>query len=237
MCMRQQFKNFKKEAIILRGKGKTYAEIRSILGANVPKSTFSLWFRSVQFSEKQAQKIREAQKINIFKGRQNALMVLGNKKQIYIQSINSRVKHLPALLQNKDVGKISLGMLYLGEGGKTRKSSLMFGNSNPDIIRLFLGLLRNCYPIEERRIRCTVQCRADQDSEKLEEFWAMITHVPRSHFYKTRIDPRTIGKPSRKLDYKGVCRIEYLSADIYTELKMIGSLLSRNPSDWKVPVV
>ena len=116
-------------------------------------------------------------------------------------------------------------MLYLGEGAKNQRGSLMFGNSDPFIISLFLYLLRYCYNIDESKFRCTLQCRADQNSRKLEKFWFQITKIPLSQFYKARIDPRTIGKPSKKLEYKGVCRIDYFSAEIFTELTQIANIV------------
>src|SRR3989344_1422319 len=45
------------------------------------------------------------------------------------------------------------------------------------------------------------------------------------HFYTARIDPRTKGKRSQKQNYKGVCRIDYFSGHIFTELMQIGNML------------
>ena len=118
-------------------------------------------------------------------------------------------------------------MLYLGEGSKARKGSLCFANSDPLVIELFLSLMRKCYSIDTNKFRCTVQCRADQDIKNLENFWMAITKIPKSQFYKAQIDPRTIGKPSRRLAYKGVCRIDYFSADIFTELMVIPKVVFR----------
>ena len=115
-------------------------------------------------------------------------------------------------------------ILYLCEGSKHNKASPCFGNSNPDIIRLFLKLLRACYPIDERKFRCTVQCRADQDIEALMLFWSKTTLIPIEQSYRPRIDKRTIGVPTKKVDYKGVCRIDYLSTAVYNEVQIIGGL-------------
>ena len=73
------------------------------------------------------------------------------------------------------------------------------------------------------------QCRADQDIKKLEKFWSKITKIPPSQFYKARIDKRTIGKKTLKLEYKGVCRIDYFSADIFTELMKLPRILHMGP--------
>jgi hypothetical protein len=119
-------------------------------------------------------------------------------------------------------------MLYLGEGSKdSKRGSLMFGNSDPFIVSLFLRLLRCCYNINEGKFRCTLQCRADQNIKKLERFWFRITGIPLSQFYRARVDPRTIGKKSNKLDYKGVCRIDYFSAELFIELKQIAEIVNK----------
>ena len=106
---------------------------------------------------------------------------------------------------------------------------MIFGNSDPFIINLFLHLLRYCYNIDESKFRCTVQCRADQDTNRLENFWCRITKIPLVQFYKTRIDPRTIGKPSKKQNYKGVCRIDYFSAELFIEIKLVAEIIHRGP--------
>ena len=94
---------------------------------------------------------------------------------------------------------------------------------------MFLHLLRFCYNIEESKFRCTVQCRADQDIAKLEKFWGKVTKIQRSKFYSTRIDPRTIGKKSENLEYKGVCVIYYFSADIFWDLMYIPKIIYKGP--------
>ena len=211
-------KNLKKKVIFLRKQGKTYGEIQKILKCKIPKSTLSFWCKNIELSNQQKLKIEVFVKRNIEKGRQKALRTNKLKREKYFHSIEERVGHLKNIIQNKDVAKIALAMLYLGEGSKTLKSSLTFGNSDPQIIRLFIDLLRSCYQIDERKFRCTLQARADQNIKELEEFWSTKTKIPLNQFYKARVDSRTIGKVSRKKDYKGVCRIDYFSADIFWEL-------------------
>lgn len=219
--MRSRYYDLKPRIIVLRKSGKTYSEIRKIIGKNIPKSTLSDWCGSISLSPRQKQRLKFLVKENINKGREIALAVNRLKREKYIQSVKDRINHLPDKLKDRDISKIALAMLYLGEGSKTTKGSLMFGNSDSLTVNLFLRLLRHCYSIDEGKFRCTLQCRADQDVEKLERFWSKITKIPLPQFYKARIDPRTIGKISRKLDYKGVCRIDYFSGDIFMELKQI----------------
>jgi hypothetical protein len=218
--MSAQFTHLKEGATALRKTGKTYSEIIKKLKAPIPKSTLSLWCKNIIFSSEHKERIAAIIKNNLDRGRAAVLISNKIKREKYLQEVYGRVSYLGKLIKNKDVAKISLAVLYLGEGSKTR-SSLMFGNSDPAIISLFLRLLRYCYKIDEGKFRCTLQCRADQDIQKLEKFWSDITHIPRSKFYKARVDPRTIGKISKNPEYKGVCRIDYFSADIFNELTKV----------------
>ena len=148
------------------------------------------------------------------------------KKKERLKEVRSQISHLPDKLKDKNVAKIALAMLYLGEGSKNQ-SSLVFGNSNPFVISLFLKLLRFCYPLNEQKFRCTVQCRADQNVKNLGMFWSKVTGISNQLFYKPQIDKRTIGLKTKKVDYQGVCRIDYFSADIFTELMQIIDLICR----------
>lgn len=216
----------KENIIQLRKKGKTYKEIQNRVKIPIPKSTLSYWCRSVPLPAGYQNKIEEYNKFNLNKARKAALVVNKEKRKKYLQSIITRNQHLVAVFKDRNVAKIALVMLYLGEGSKTQRGSLMFGNSDPLIIDLFLRLLRRCYRIDKQKFRCTLQGRADQNIKKLEKYWSQITQIPLNQFYRARIDPRSIGRISKKPDYKGVCRIDYFSADIYNELKIIAQLIS-----------
>src|SRR3989344_8494120 len=216
--MKSRYYQFKNEVILLRKSGKTYGEICKIIGQPIPKSTLSEWFKNISLSKKQQKKIENNVYNNIKRARKKALITNKNKRRLYLESIAHRIKHLKVLTFNKNVAKIIIAMLYLGEGSKTQRGSLMFGNSDPKIIALFLRLLRYCYDIDENKFRCTLQCRADQNIGALERFWSKTTDIPLNQFYKARVDQRTVGKKSKKLDYKGVCRIDYFSADLFNEI-------------------
>ena len=223
--MRSRYRRLKLKIITLRKSGKTYGEIRKIIGINIPKSTLSDWCSDILLSREQRQRVECLMERGAGRGRATALVVNKLRREKYIKAIKDRVSHLAAKLKNRDTAKIALATLYLGEGSKNQRGALMFGNSDPPIITLFLSLLRRCYNIDENKFRCTLQCRADQNIPKLEKFWSQVTKIPMPQFYKARIDPRTIGKPSRKPDYKGVCRIDYFSGDIFMELKQIMAVI------------
>lgn len=215
----------KEQAIELRKKGLTYPEISKKLGG-VPKTTLSTWLSRLML-KKEALMIIDTKKKSKF--RENIVRATSKRKinrEVYFELLREKNKKVSKLAQDQMVCKVALAMLYLGEGGKGG-GAVYFGNSDKNIIQTFLALLRFTYPVDETKFRVTVQCRADQDIRSLEIYWKEITKIPSNQFYGTRIDPRTVGTPSKKKEYKGVCRIDYFSADVFNELSVIANLFLR----------
>ena len=104
---------------------------------------------------------------------------------------------------------------------------MVFCNADFLMIKTFLSLFRKCYEIDEHKIRCTVQCRADQDVQSLKRYWSEVTEISLEKFCPTQIDPRTVGKPTLMMSYQGVLRIDYYCADIYNEIKEIYTLVGK----------
>lgn len=204
--------------------GKTYSEITKATG--IPKSTLSYWFKSLQIPDESIELLRKKELLTRRQAQEKAVIANRNQRGKYLLQIRKEYRNLKVKIKQKDYALIALTMLYLGEGSKTNKGYLTLGNSNPEVIKLFIRLLRQNFTIKEHKFRCTVQCRADQDIRLLEQFWSEVTNIPPKQFYKTRIDPRTINKPSRKLDYKGVCRLEYLCADVYNRISVIMNIIT-----------
>ena len=228
--MKSKYYLLKSKSIELRKLGKTYGEIQKIINENIPKSTLSTWFQKIHFTNKQKKKMAMIMNKSSMKGIRVARIVNQKRRKKYLKSIADRNRHLSLILNNTNVAKVVLSILYLAEGAKSlNRGSLYFGNSDPFVIDLFLSLMRKCYKIDESKFRCTVLCRSDQNIKSLEKFWLNITKIPKSQFYKTRIDPGTIGKPSKKLDYKGVCKIDYFSADLFLDLMQIPKTIHRGP--------
>lgn len=218
--------DFQNKAVVLRKQGKTYSEIRSLL-PRVSKSTLSCWLSGIELSQKQKEKLSQNINKKLIKAREQSMLARKVRREAYFSDIENKNTHLIKTLDKDPVAaKLVLSALHLGEGSKNRRGSMQFGNSDPGIIILFLKLMRTCYDIDESKFRCTILCRADQDTKKLENFWKHTTGINKRQFYKTRIDARTIGKPSRKLDYKGVCVINYFSASVYYDLLTLGKMMS-----------
>ncbi|MFZ3068704.1 MAG: hypothetical protein WA052_00085 [Microgenomates group bacterium] len=215
-----------KKAKELRLNGRTYGEISRELNKIIPKSTFSYWFRGLVLSSDVQEKLSEniAEKLNI--ARIKAVKVNKEKRSVFLKSLDQENEPVSRKLKELDTAKIALSMLCLGEASKYGSGAAFYlGSSNPKIIILFVKLLKRCFPIDFSKFRFTVQCRADQDVEELERYWRKVVGVAGGQFYKTRIDPRSSGKPTEKVDYKGVLRVDYLDTKVQLELESLANLL------------
>lgn len=221
--MRQN--DLKTKAEGLRKRGFTYSEISKQLGG-IPKTTLSTWLSELKLSDAALNELSRKRTVIFQSNHRHASEAKKRKRAEYFVGIEERNLLNIQIGLDPDFCKISLAMLYLGEG-KKQSGSISFGNSNEAIIKLFLGFLRRAYPVDESKFRVTVQCRADQNIPELETYWQSVTKIPFDQFYKSRVDSRTIGIISKKPEYKGVCRIDYFSADVFNELAVIAKMMLR----------
>ncbi len=226
VCMSRYPASVIEEVRRLRSLGKTYGEINYSINAHIPKSTLSDWCKHTPLPREYAERIQKLVVGNLDKARIIALEINRIKREEYIKRIRQASTRTSQTIDNLDVAKVALAMLCLGEASKSvRNTSFYLGNSDPKIIVTFLELLKRCFTFDIKKVRCTVQCRADQNAEDLVGYWMDKTKIPRNLFYKTRIDPRTIGKPTKKKDYKGVLRVDYLDNKVRLELESLAELV------------
>ena len=225
--MKRHSDNIKKQIQNLRSLGKTFTEINSILKTNFPKSTLFSWCKDVILPKSYAQKIIKLNQKNLKKSQKIAWKVNQNKRKLYLEQINQNNIPIALKIRDNDTSMIALAMLCLGEASKskTKHKSFSFGNSDPRIIIIFLYLLKNFESFDTDKIRCTVQCRADQNTLALENYWQKITKVSKKLFYPTRIDPRTIGKSTKNKNYHGVLVIDYYDRNIQLTLESLANIV------------
>lgn len=149
------------------------------------------------------------------------------------ESIREKAKHFEKYASmDPESGKMICGLLYLCEGAKYPSTRcLIFGNSDPAIIRCFLNLLKASFDIKDDKLRCRVMYRWDQDINKLNKYWSTVTAIPLSQFFKSKPDKRTKGKPTLKTNYKGVCSIQYPSTSLQFQLQAIGEIIIKNGAE------
>lgn len=207
----------------LRQRGYTYSEIQQLVGCKIPKNTFTGWFKNIHLSDVAKERIMVKIKESGSVGRAIAWQNTRRRREQLLERIYGNLNNEFQALDTL-TAKIILSILYLGEGGKTNEW-IRFGNSDPKIIDLFLRLLKYTYCIDETKLRGRLQCRADQDITKLEEFWSVISKIPPSQFGKALVDKRTVGKPTKRESYKGVFVVEYYSNSLFLELKFLSDII------------
>lgn len=210
----------------LRFESYTYREIRKELNLEIPKGTLYSWFKDVVLPKSYYDKVAKLNAEHLITARKVAVEANKIKRKAFLSSLDKVNLPIASLINGHEAAKIALAMLCLGEASKYKpRRSFNLGSSDPRIIIIFLTLLKKCFNFKQAKVRCTVQCRADQNVEELERFWLDVTKIPQEQFYKAQIDPRTIGKPTKKIDYKGVLKIDYLDIKVQLELESLASLV------------
>jgi hypothetical protein len=73
--------------------------------------------------------------------------------------------------------------LYAGEGAKT-DGRVLFANSDPRMVALFLRFLRSFFDVDESRLRLRLYLHAGLDIDRATNFWSGLTAIPPQQFQK-----------------------------------------------------
>ena len=205
----------KETACELRRLGHSLNEICKIL--HISKSSASLWVRNVDLTDSARRRIESKRK----EARERAASTNRykvDKKFIEAQTYGQTV--LEKALMNDDALRTLCAIMYWCEGTKIRRSQIMsFANSDPGLMRSFLDLLRNGFPIEESKLRLTIHVHEYHDQEAQLRFWSKLTKIPLSQCHRPYLKPHTA---IRKRDgYQGCASVRYLDVDFGRRLEGI----------------
>lgn len=198
----------KQKAISLRKQGKTYSEI--LKKVDVAKSTLSIWFREVQLSKPQKQKISQKR---IHAQKKGALARKTQRINRETSIISESKKNIKVLTKQE---LLLVGTaLYWAEGSKAKphntSQGVDFGNSDSKMISLYMEWLRKSLNVLDDRITLSLYIH-ENSRYKIDEVirhWLKVTKLPRTQFkyvyYKTH-NPVTKRKVNQE-SYFGVLRI------------------------------
>ncbi len=136
-------KEIKKQAKILRKKGRSFREISEICA--ISKSTASLWCRNETLNKKARERIKNLGDV----GREKGKVTAREKRVKELELIDKNCSVLRNKKYSIDDYKLFLALLYWGEGGKT-KNRFRFTNSDSEMMKSFLYLLRKAFIINEK---------------------------------------------------------------------------------------
>lgn len=201
-------KELKGQALQLRNKGFSYSQI--LTQVPVARSTLSLWLRSVGLSKRQRQRLTEKRLLAARRGSQirreqkiQLTKAIKNKARLEIDEVNKRELWFMGV------------MLYWAEGSKEKSYSagqnIIFSNSDPMMIKLFLKWLKDCLNITSDSITFQIYIH-DNNKSRLKEvisYWRYITGFSEEKFgkiYYKRHKPLHKRKNISQ-DYHGLLRV------------------------------
>lgn len=174
----------KEKAISLRRKGKSYGDIKRALGLK-SKGTLSAWFKKLPLSKKSQALLHTNNRLAFKRG----LKAANANRKIRIDSENSESYNegLKTITQLSDSELLLIGAsLYWAEGVKSERgvsTPLVFTNSDPDMISVYMQFLRKILLVPEDTIRAGIHIYNNHDPVECRKFWANITGLPEDRFY------------------------------------------------------
>jgi hypothetical protein len=205
------YSQLKPQAIKLRKQGKTFPEIRSVVG-DIPKGTLSNWLKDIELTKKQSERIRQ---------------IMSDKGAIgrHLGAQKNHKNRIERLLKIEQIAKAEFEkfhqeplfiaglVLYLAEGSK-KSEQFQFMNSDPKLVNyMILWVTKFCQQdIDNLRFRLYIH--KPYSNENCEDFWSKELKVRPSQFLKTIYKPT--GRVNKKNpQYKGCLRLEVSGSESY----------------------
>lgn len=225
MYMESKWANKKQLAIQLRRRGISIRTIETRLG--IPRSTLSGWFHVVPLTFQQEVRLQQKMLRSLAHARISARRWHRAQKQLRLKDAMENAKFvLTQIAMNKNIIKIALASLYMGEGAK-RDGNLVLANSNPVIVRFYINALHLAYDVPKERLKIELHIRADQNGEALMRYWLRTLQLPKSAAGSIQVDARTKIHPTRP-KYKGVCLVSGGGSAAQRELIYLGNTLFKH---------
>ncbi|TSC89051.1 MAG: hypothetical protein G01um10143_432 [Parcubacteria group bacterium Gr01-1014_3] len=195
----------KTQAIILRRRGLTYSEILAQIP--VAKSTLSSWLHSVALAK---QTHRRLTKKKILAQQRGAIARHQQRLTLMDQIKNEAFQEMREL--NNDHLWLAGIMLYWAEGSKAKEhlvsQQVNFNNSDPKMIKVFLGWLLTIIKIPKNEIAFALYIHNTADIEKALSFWAKTVSCDKRkikvYFKEHKLKT---GRKNTGIAYNGLLRI------------------------------
>lgn len=183
----------------------------------VSKGSVSTWVREIILTADQLEILKQSNPIfnnqlsgNKIKSQKARQLRLEYQKEGRIKAKENNMLHQAGC------------MLYWAEGAKDRRSC-KFSNSDPNMLKLFLKFLVECYNIQQEKIRVHINCYTNNGLTVLdiEQYWQNILDLPKSCFTKTTTD--NLSKYSSNKKSKNKLLYGTVSIDVHS-VKLIQNI-------------
>jgi hypothetical protein len=196
----------------LRRAGLTYPEIIRELGGDIPQPTLQGWVKNIELTTEQRARIKQLELDGSARGRPFGALWNRLQKQKRLEAAKvEALPHAKRLSNDRQALQLMAAPLYIGEGSKG-EDQFAFANSDPQVIRTWMSLLRRNFEIDEGKFRCRLTISVGMDEEGVKQFWSEITGVPTSQFTRSTVDRRVSKRPRE--GYRGVCAVHYFSLEV-----------------------
>ncbi|MBO8195256.1 hypothetical protein ITI46_26935 [Streptomyces oryzae] len=199
----------------LRRQGWTYDRIELELG--VSRSSVSLWVRDLP---RPPRRTREEAAAIAKRGWERTLALREEERQRTKAAATAEI----GTVSDRELFLIGVG-LYWAEGAKAkpwrRDEIVVFVNSDPDMIKLFLAWL-DLLKVEKERRRYCVMIHESADLEGAQHFWQELTGAAPQNFYKPLLkkhNPKTVRKNTGE-SYRGCLTVRVRQgAELYRRIE------------------
>ena len=182
----------------LRQQGKSYSEIKEILG--ISKSTLSGWLRDMPLSE---ERIRALQALNPKRIERFRETMRKKRELLMLHSFTRAAKDI-GRLSRRDIF-ISGLYLYWGEGTKSAPGRVSIANTDPDVVKAFMDWLLHM-KVPRERIRARLHLYKDMKLRDEIMYWSRTLNIPVSQFRKPHIKQTSRSEQTYKGMYgHGTC--------------------------------
>lgn len=202
----------KQKAIELRKHGKSYTEIKKILG--VSKSTLSIWLKNYPLPLVRLRALRDWNEHRIEKFRET----FRQKRLQILSQIYKEEKHKILNFLRRDIFMAGI-FLYWGEGEKALRSGLSLSNTNPVLIRFFIHWLTHVLHIPRSKIRIQLHLYHDMKTKKEIQFWAHEISIPSAQFHRPYIKSSKQMSLTYRVGYgHGTCNVRVYNATLAKQM-------------------
>lgn len=173
----------KEKALKLRKNGYSYSEI--LTQVNISKTTLSGWLRNIKITSTQLERLRlknaDARKLGSIALRNNRI----KKTEKIIKKAKAEIKNI-SIDDLKVVGTV----LYWAEGSKQNENrpskELIFTNSDPKMIRVYLLWLNKCLLVKSNNIKFEIYIHEtyNKTPDELSKYWSKVTNFPKNMLCK-----------------------------------------------------
>jgi len=216
--MNSQWFILKERAISLRKKGFSIKYVEKKLGIN--RSTLSGWFKAIELTQAQRDQLLLNWKNGLAIAQKKGGQWHADQGEKRRAAIRKEVEIFTSNIHiDKTIGELILATFYLAEGTK-RENCFRVANSNSEVLKGFISLLRYLYEIDESKLRCVLHLRKDQNEAELKKYWSDLLKIPLEKFLKTQFDKRTVRETYHH--YKGVCIVNYYDMALQRRVLYLG---------------